>query len=113
MAEKTLRSVTSTANCAHPKDGRSWARTSMRLSSAAPTFMSLRKALKRTRAPASWQILATLRSTGLALLRILPDIVHEALWPPRASRGAWNPSHVASETGCGNCSLSNKRTRNR
>ena len=62
------RRVTSIPSCALPKHGKSFSNTSMRLLSAAgtPTFTPLRKAFTRTRAPASPQGRANLRSFASA-----------------------------------------------
>ena len=59
MRAKAHLSVTSTASWALPKQGKSWARTSMRLPSLAltPMFMSRKNALNLTLAPASRQTL--------------------------------------------------------
>ena len=93
------------------KHGRSWAKTSMRRSSLAGThtFMSLRNALHLTRAPASLQIRANMRSVGVARFLSRPILGQAARCPFRSS--SWHPLHRASVTGSGRASRSSNNTR--
>ena len=115
VAHKALRKVMSTASCAPPKQGRSWATTSIRLSSppGTPKFMSRRAALNFTRAPASRHTRARTRSVGPARFLTRPDRVHAARCRPNVSNGSWHPLHVASVTGRGSWRRSNSNTRKR
>ena len=112
---KALLRVTSTANCEPPKHGRSWASTSIRLASeeATLTFISLKRALNLTRAPASLQILAMTLSTGMALLWMRPEWEHAARWCPNGSSGSWQPEHVDSVRNRGNRNRSRNSTWNK
>ena len=112
---KALRNVTSMANCAPLQHRKSCAKTSMFLSSmgATPTFMSRRRELNFTRAPASRQTRAITRSTGIARFLKRPVLGHAALCLSRGSRGLWHATQVASVTSKGNRNLSKTNTRKR
>ena len=112
---KALLRVTSTANCEPPKHGRSWASTSIHLASeeATLTFISLKRALNLTRAPASLQILAMTLSTSMALLWMRPEWEHAARWCPNGSSGSWQPEHVDSVRYRGNRNRSRNSTWNK
>ena len=87
---------------------------SMRRSSFAGTctFMSLSNALYLTRAPASLQIRATMRSVGARFLS-RPVLGRAVRWCPCRSRGSWHPLHRASVTSNGRANRSSNSTRKR
>ena len=104
--------VTSTANCAPWCAGNPETNTSMDLSSLAETatFISRRRVLNRTVAPASLQMRAIVLSGEPALVLNLPDLGHAALCLPRVSRGVPH-SHCDSTTSNGNRRRSRTRVR--
>ena len=89
-----------------------FATTSMRPSSETGTsmFMSARRTLRATRAPASWHTLATARSRRRARDASTPDVAHAALWSPRGFKRP-RQAHVRGATSCDKQSRRSSRTR--
>ena len=107
-----LTMVASTACCEPCHKASPLATTSMRRSSETGTsiFMSAKRTLRATRAPASWHTRATALSRGSARDASTPDVAHAALWSPSGSR--WpRQAHVRGATGSGSRSRRSSKMR--
>ena len=72
-------------------------------------FMSAKRTLRATRAPASWNTRATALSKGSARDASTPDVAHATLWSPSGCR--WpRQAHVRGATGSGRRSRRSSKT---
>ena len=107
-----LTMVASTACCAPCHRASPLATSSRRRSSETSTsmFMSAKRTLRATRAPASWHTRATAFSRGRAREARTLEVAHAALWSPSGS-GRPRQAHVRGATGSGRRNRQRSKTR--
>ena len=78
---------------------------------ATSMFMSARRTLRATRAPAFWQTRATARSKGSVREASTPELAHAARWSPSGSRHP-RQAHARGATGRGSRNQRRRTIRN-